>query len=414
MVLVVRNAAQLACISRQGERLKPGEEMRNLAVIANGAVLIRDDRIEWVGPTAELPLAPLDAAVIDAAGKTVLPGFVDSHTHLIFAGTREDEFELRLQGVTYAEIAARGGGINATVRRVREASKEQLKELARRRLDRMLALGITTVEVKSGYGLSPADEIKCLEVIAELNREHPCELVPTFLGAHDVPPEYREEREAYLRLVIEQMLPEVAGRKLAEFCDVFCEQGVFSVAESEQVLHTASEHGLKLKIHADEFSPLGGAELAARLKATSADHLLHVSEKGIEALHAAGTVATLLPGTAFFLGLAYAPARRLIDHGLPVALATDCNPGSSMTENLPLIGTIACTQMKMLPAEVLTALTLNAAAALGRSDRIGSLEVGKQADLVIADVPHYRLLPYHFGVNHVWKVIKAGRVVVNA
>jgi imidazolonepropionase len=411
MVLVIRNAAQLVCISRQRERQKRGREMRHLDVVEDGAVILRDDRIEWTGPTSDL-LAPPGAEVIDAAAKTVLPGFVDSHTHLIFAGTREDEFELRLQGVTYPEIAARGGGINATVHRVREASKEQLKELARRRLDRMLALGVTTVEVKSGYGLSPMDEVKCLEAIAELNREHPCDLVPTFLGAHEVPPEYRDDREGYLRLVIERMLPEVAGRKLAEFCDVFCEQGVFSVAESEQLLHAAAAHGLKLKIHADEFSPLGGAELAARLKATSADHLLHITQNGIEALHAAGTIATLLPGTAFFLGLPYAPARRLIDQGLPVALATDCNPGSSMTENLPLIGTIACTQMKMLPAEVMTALTLNAAAALGRSDRIGSLEVGKQADLVIADAPNYRFLPYHFGVNHVWKVIKAGRVVV--
>ncbi len=344
----------------------------------------------------------------------MLPGLVDSHTHLIFAGTREDEFELRLQGVSYAEIAARGGGINATVRRVREASREQLKELARRRLDRMLAFGITTVEVKSGYGLSPADEIKCLEVIAELNREHPCDLVPTFLGAHEIPAEYRHDREAYLRLVIERMLPEVAGRRLAEFCDVFCEQGVFSVAESERLLHAAADHELKRKIHADEFTPLGGAELAARVGATSADHLLHITDAGIEALAAAGTVATLLPGTAFFLGLPYGPARRLIDRGLPVALASDCNPGSCMTENLPLIGSIACTQMKMLPAEVMAALTLNAAAALGRSDRIGSIEPGKQADLLVCDVPNYKLLPYHFGVNHVGTVIKSGRVVVGA
>ncbi len=388
--------------------------MRDLAVIENGAVLIRDDTIAWAGPTTDLPPLPPDTQEIDATGKTVLPGLVDSHTHLIFAGTREDEFELRLQGVSYQDIATRGGGINATVRRVREASREQLKELARRRLDRMLAFGITTVEVKSGYGLSPADEIKCLEVIAELNRENPCDLVPTFLGAHEVPAEYRQDREAYLRLVIEQMLPEVAGRGLAEFCDVFCEQGVFSVAESERLLHAAAGHGLKRKIHADEFTPLGGAELAARVGATSADHLLHVTDAGIEALAAAGTVATLLPGTAFFLGLPYGPARRLIDRGLPVALASDCNPGSCMTENLPLIGSVACTQMKMLPAEVITALTLNAAAALGRSDRIGSIEAGKQADLLVCDVPNYKLLLYHFGVNHVGTVIKSGQVVVGA
>jgi imidazolonepropionase len=386
--------------------------MRNLDIIADGAVLISDGRIEWVGPTSKLPPTAREADVIDASGKTVLPGLVDSHTHLIFAGTREDEFEMRLEGVSYQEIAARGGGINATVRRVRAASKQQLIDLALPRLDRMLALGVTTTEAKSGYGLSLADEIKSLEAIADLSREHVCDVVPTFLGAHELPPEYRNDREAYLRLVIDQMIPEITRRGLAEFCDVFCEQGVFSVFEGERVLHAAAEHGLKRKLHADEFSPLGGAELAARVGATSADHLLHVTEKGIEGLLEAGTVATLLPGTAFFLGLPYAPARRLIDAGLPVALATDCNPGSSMTENLPLIGTMACTQMKMLPAEVITAVTLNAAAALARSDRIGSIEVGKQADLVIFDVPNFKLIPYHFGANHVWKVIKGGRVVV--
>jgi imidazolonepropionase len=414
IAVLIRNAAQLICVARNNDRRKCGREMRDLHVIEDAAVLIRDGRFAWVGPSADSPPLSPDTPVLDASGKTVLPGFVDSHTHLVFAGTREDEFELRLQGATYQEIATKGGGINATVRRVRESSKEQLKELARRRLDRMLAMGVTTVEVKSGYGLSFDDEIKSLEVIAELRRDHPCEIVPTFLGAHEVPPECRHDREGYIRLVIERMLPEVAGRGLAEFCDVFCEQGVFSVTESERILQAALDRGLKLKIHADEFTPLGGAELAARLGATSADHLLHVTEAGIDALAASGTIATLLPGTAFFLGLPYGPARKLIDHGLPVAIATDCNPGSCMTENLPLIGTIGCTQMKMLPAEIVTALTLNAAAALARSDRIGSIEVGKQADLVILDVPNYRHLPYHFGVNHVWKVIKAGRVVVGA
>jgi imidazolonepropionase len=410
-LLVIRNAAQLVCVARAGERVKVGPAMRDLAIIEDGAVIVRDGRIAWVGPTAKLPQLPAAAEVVDACGRTVLPGLVDSHTHLVFAGTREDEFEQRLAGASYQEIAARGGGINATVKRVRTASKEVLREQTRRRLDRMLALGVTTVEIKSGYGLTLADEIKCLHAVAELDREHPCDLVPTFLGAHDVPAEYQDDRAAYLRLVVAEMIPEVARQKLAEFCDVFCEQGVFSVAESERVLRAALAHGLKLKVHADEFTPLGGAELAARLGAVSADHLLHVTDAGIDALHAAGTVATLLPGTAFFLGVPFAPARRLIDRGVPVALATDCNPGSCMTENLPLIGTMACTQMKMTPAEVITAMTLNAAAALGRSDRIGSIEVGKQADLVIFDVPSYQHLPYHFGVNHVWRVIKSGAVV---
>jgi imidazolonepropionase len=276
----------------------------------------------------------------------------------------------------------------------------------------MLRLGITTVEIKSGYGLSLTDELKCLQVLAELRHEQSVELVPTLLGAHEVPAEYRQDRERYIRLICEVMIPEVARRGLAEFCDVFCEEGVFSLAESERVLITAQQHGLKLKLHAEEFTPLGGAELAARLGALSADHLLQVSEPGIAALRQSGTIATLLPGTAFFLGLPYAPARRLIDAAVPVALATDANPGSCMTENLWLIGTMACTQMKMLPAEVLTALTLNAAAALDRSDRLGSLEVGKQADVIICDVPDFRELFYHFGTNHVRHVIKSGRLVV--
>jgi len=375
------------------------------------SILIRDGLIAFFGSAADLPPLPPDTEIIDAANKVVLPGFVDSHTHLVFAGTREDEFEQRLQGHSYQEIAARGGGINSTVRRVRQSSKDELKGLARRRLERMLQFGVTTVEVKSGYGLSAADEIKCLEVIAELNAEGPLELVPTFLGAHAVPPEFREDREGYVRLLVEEMLPEVARRGLAAYADVFCETGVFSLDESERILSKARELGLGLRVHADELTPLGGAELAARLGAASADHLLCITEAGIDALAASNTVATLLPGTAFFLGLPYAPARKLIDRGVTVALASDCNPGTCMTENLPLIGTMACTQMRMLPAEVIAALTRNPARALGRADRIGSIEVGKQADLIICDVPDYRHLFYHYGVNHVWRVIKRGRVV---
>ena len=406
MVLVIRNATQLIPAARS--------HGRELGIIANGAVVIREDLIDWIGPTCDLPPLPAEAQVIDAAGTTVLPGFVDSHTHLIFAGTREDEFEQRLQGLTYQEIAARGGGINATVRQVRLSSKEELKRLARRRLDRLLGFGVTTVEVKSGYGLSLADEIKCLEVIAELDAEGPVELVPTFLGAHAVPPEFAGDRAAYIRLLLDEMLPEIARSRLAEFCDVFCETGVFSLEESERILSKARDLGFALKVHADELSPLGGAELAARLGAVSADHLLCITDAGIEALAASGTVATLLPGTAFFLGLSYAPARRLIARGLNVALATDCNPGTCPTENFPLVGTMACTQMGMLPAEALTAMTYNGARAVRRSDRIGSLEVGKQADLIICDVPDYRQLFYHFGVNHVRQVVKRGRVVFEA
>jgi imidazolonepropionase len=395
-LLVIRNSAQVILPS---------------GVLADGAVVLDSGRIRSVGPTLELPALPPDAEVIDATGKVVLPGLIDSHTHLIFAGSREDEFDQRLQGKTYQEIAAQGGGISATVRRVRQASKEDLKALARPRLLRMLHFGVTTVEVKSGYGLSLADEVKCLEAIAELNAEGPFELVPTFLGAHAVPPEFQDDRAGYVRLLCERMLPEIARNSLAEFCDVFCETGVFGVAESETILRRARDLGLKLKVHADELSPLGGAELAARMSAVSADHLLCVTQAGIDALAKAGTVATLLPGTAFFLGLPYAPTRKLIERGVTVALASDCNPGTCPTENLPLIGAIACTQMKMRPHEAVTAMTQNAASAVNRADRIGSLEVGKQADLVIFDVPDYRHLFYHFGVNHVWRVVKRGRVV---
>jgi imidazolonepropionase len=383
-------------------------------VLAEGAIVVDGNRIRWLGPSRELPALAPDAELIDATGKVVLPGLIDSHTHLIFAGSREDEFEQRMQGKTYLEIAGQGGGINATVRRVRQASKEELKALARPRLRRMLQFGVTTVEVKSGYGLSPADEVKCLEAIAELNGEGPLELAPTFLGAHAVPPEYQDDRDGYVRLLCDGMLPEIARNRLAEFCDVFCEKGVFSVADSEAILRRARDLGLKLKVHADELSPFGGAELAARLGAVSADHLLCVSDAGIDALAKAGTVAALLPGTAFFLGLPYAPARKLIERGVRVALASDCNPGTCPTENLPLIGAMACAQMKMLPREVVSALTHNAAIAVGRADRMGSLEVGKQADLAIFDVPDYRHLFYHFGVNHVWRVVKRGRVVFAA
>jgi imidazolonepropionase len=414
MVLIIHSAAELVLVCQRREQVKQGRAQRKVEVIRDGAIVLRDDQIDWVGPTSQLPAELKGQEMIDASGKTVLPGFIDSHTHLVFAGTREHEFEQRLAGRTYQEIAAQGGGINATVLRVREASKEELKRLARRRLERLLSFGVTTVEVKSGYGLSLADELKCLEVIAALKAEGPLELVPTFLGAHAVPPEFRDNREGYNRRLIDEMLPEVRRRRLAEFCDVFCETGVFTVSESEQILGRARDLGLRLKLHADELSASGGAELAARLGAVSADHLLRISDAGIEALAEAGTIATLLPGTAFFLGLSYAPARKLIDRGVPVALATDCNPGTCPTENLPLVGAMACTQMGMLPEEVVTALTLNAAAAVGGADRLGSLEVGKQADLVICDVPNYTQLFYHFGVNHVWRVIKRGRVVYAA
>lgn len=407
--LVIRNAAQLA--SNTGTGAARGRQLGQLRLVPDAAVAIQDGTIAWIGPSAELPAPFAHAEVIDAAGKTIVPGFIDSHTHAIFAGDRSAEFEQRLQGRTYQEITAAGGGINATVTPVRQASKSELRWLARRRLAQMLAFGVTTVEIKSGYGLTLADEIKCLEVIADLKEEGPQDLIATFLGAHVVPSEYRNNRAAYIRLLIDQMLPEVARSQLARFCDVFCETDVFSIDESAEILGKARDLGLGLKVHADELTTLGGAELAVRLGAVSADHLLCISDAGIDVLARSDTVATLLPGTAFFLGMPYAPARKLIERGAAVALASDCNPGTCPTENLPLVGAMACAQMRMLPAEALTAMTLNAAAALGVADRLGTLEPGKQADLLICDIPDYRHLFYHFGVNHVWRVLKRGRVV---
>jgi imidazolonepropionase len=413
MTLVLRHAAQLVGVTPPGQTRKRGD-LRDPGIVADGAVVVAGERIAWVGPDAELPPVPAGAEVHDLAGKVVLPGLVDSHTHLLFAGERLDEFEQRLGGLTYQEISARGGGIGSTVRQVRRASRAELKALARPRLQRLLACGVTTVEVKSGYGLTLADELKCLEAIAELNAEGPPQLVPTFLGAHAVPPEYAEDRAGYVKLLCDDMLPEVARCKLAEFCDVFCEKGVFDLEESERILTRARQLGLGLRVHADELTPLGGAELAVRLGAASADHLLCVDERGIEALARSDTVATLLPGTAFFLGLSFAPARRLIAAGATVALASDCNPGTCPTENLPLVGAMGCVRMGMLPGEVLTALTLNAAASLHRGDSLGSLTPGKQADLVICSVPDYRHLFYHFGANHVWRVFQRGRLVHEA
>lgn len=412
--LVLTHAAQLIPITTSPADRLTGTAMRQIEIIPDGAIVVAGGQVAWLGPTQALPPLPPDVPKLDVAGRVVLPGFVDSHTHLLFAGSREQEFEDLLQGKTYQQIAAAGGGIAATVRAVRGASREELKRLARRRLDRLLAYGVTTVEVKSGYGLTLEDELKCLEVVADLDAEGPLELIPTFLGAHTVPAEYAADRAEYLRLLLEDMLPEVARCRLARFCDVFCETGVFSLEESAAILRRGRALGLEPKLHADELTPLGGAVLAAQLGAVSADHLLCITEEGIAALAGSSTVATLLPGTAFFLRMKYAPARRLIERGVTVALASDCNPGTCPTENLPLVGTLACVQMGLLPAEALVGLTLNAAAALGCGQRIGSLAVGRQADLVIYDVPDYRQLFYHFGTSHVWRVLKRGQVVFTA
>jgi imidazolonepropionase len=389
--------------------------MEDLGIIQDGAVACAQGKIVAVGSTREVESScPIDSAtkVIDARGRVVMPGFVDPHTHPVFAGTREEEFELRIRGASYQEIAASGGGIRSSVRALRKATKVELNDQARSRLDRFLSLGTTTIEAKSGYGLSLEDEVKSLEVVADLNRSHPLDLIPTFLGAHEVPDEHRDSRAEYIRLIREEMIPLVAERNLAEFCDIFCESGVFGVDESREILTSAREVGLKLKLHADELAASGGSMLAAEMSAVTADHLVYIDQKGIQAMSAAGVIAVLLPGTTFHLGGdRYAPARRMIEAGLPVALATDLNPGSCMTESMPMIITLACLQMKMTAAEAIAAATINAAYAVDRGTTLGSLEVGKQADLVVWGMDNYRILPYHFGVNLVQTVIKAGRVI---
>jgi imidazolonepropionase len=347
----------------------------------------------------------------DASGLVALPGFVDAHTHMMFAGSREQEFALRCAGATYQQIAEAGGGILNTVRHVREASRRELQRSTARYLLHMLKAGTTTVEIKSGYGLTPESEIKMLEAIREVGEEEMTTVVPTFIGAHAIPPEYRGRSSDYVDLIIDDMLPYVGRKKLAVFCDVFCEQGYFSLEESERILEAGRSCGLLPKIHAEEIVPLGGALVAARVGAVSADHLERVTPEGIDALRAAGVVAVLLPGVSFSLNHGYAPARMLIDAGVPVAIASDFNPGSCMSFSMPLMMTIACTQMRMSPEEALTASTLNAAAAVSLSDRIGSIEVGKNADIILAGVPDYRYLAYHFGTNHVVHTIKNGTLL---
>ncbi|MDQ7779827.1 MAG: imidazolonepropionase [Planctomycetota bacterium] len=388
-------------------QLLPMTAGRAFEVISGGAVAIRQGRILRVGPEAQVVPRYTPTKKLDARGKVVTPGLVDAHTHVVFAGSREKEFEERVKGATYQEIAARGGGIASSVAAVRRRTVQELVRESMPRVKRMFEHGTTTAEAKSGYGLSLDDEVKILEAIRIASGGGPVDLVPTFLGAHAIPREFAEQRDEYVKLVTRQMIPAVVHGKLAEFCDVFCERGAFTREESRSILLAARSAGLKLKIHAEEFSDTGGAMLAAELGAVSADHLMAVSDIAIDALRRAGVVAVLLPCATFFLGLKdYAPARKMIDRGLVVALGTDCNPGSSMTESMQMAMSIACAHMRMTPAEALLAATLNAARAIGRESTVGSLEPEKLAHLVIWDVQDYRQIPYHFGVNLAWRVLK--------
>ena len=409
--LLITGASE--CASALGTRARGGTQLGEIEVRQGVALAIDRGQIVALGPEAELGARYRARERLDARGGLVVPGFVDAHTHPVFAGTREDEFEQRTRGATYVEIALAGGGILSSVRALRAASKEQLLALLLARLDRFLELGTTTVECKTGYGLSLADEIKCLEVLRVAQQLHPVELVPTFLGAHDVPAEYREKKSEYVKLLLEELLPAVRAQGVAEYCDVFTESHVFGIDDSRRILTRARELGLRLRLHADQLTPLGGAQLAAELGADSADHLEFVDEKGIEALGAARVVPVLCPLVPLYLRQAQeAPGRRMIDAGLAPALATDFNPGSCYLQSMPEVLTFAALRYRMSAAEVLCAATLNAACSLGRGERIGTLEVGKQADVLVLDLPNHRHLVYEFGRNPVRAVVKRGRVVV--
>lgn len=411
--LLILNADELITLTDGSRRPRVGEQMRNLGIVRKGGVAIKDGRIVTVGKTSEVRDGFKAENIVNASGKTVAPGFADPHTHLVFAGSREDEFQMRVEGASYMDILDAGGGILKTVRKTRKASADKLVENVLQTLDVMLEHGTTTVEAKSGYGLTTRDEIKILKAMKRLNRLHAVDVVPTFLGAHAVPPEYRNALGEYVNLVIEDMIPRVAERRLARFCDVFCEKGVFNLEQTRRILVAGKDYGLKPKVHADEMSSFGGAELAADVEAVSADHLLFSSAQGVKALAGKGVIAVLLPAAAFSLMIGrYADARRMIDEGVPVALGTDFNP-SCWVENQQLVMAFACHFMKLTPAEALTAVTINAAHAIGRAGEVGSMEVGKRADMVVLDVPNHKFLGYRFGVNVVDKVIKSGRIVVD-
>jgi imidazolonepropionase len=412
--LVVANAGLLVTLAGRAPKL--GAQLKELGALPDAALAAERGRIVWIGPQRELAAAvdvAAGAVVVDAAGAAVLPGFVDAHTHLAFAGDRDDEIQKRLQGRSYREIAAEGGGIVQSVAATRAATRDELAQAIAARLDEMLLCGTTSAEIKSGYGLETEAELRSLEAIRDAAARHPVTVVPTFLGAHEIPLEHRQQRERYLELLTSEMIPEVARRSLAVFCDVFCEAGVFSVDESRRILLAARARGMKLRLHADELTWTGGAELAAELRARSADHLIFASEPGMRALAAASCVATLLPAAAFYLRLGrFAPARSLIEAGAAVALASDVNPSGGLSPSLPFAMSLACFGMGLSLEEALAAVTLNAACSLDLHDEVGSLELGKRADLVILRSP--RLLDLlRVGVAAIRVVVKHGRVVVH-
>ena len=416
MAILIHNANEILTLQSTVQGPRRHEQMSELGLRENGSILIEGSCIMMVAPLEEIkaqfPRLVDGAEVIDARGKIVMPGLVDCHTHLVHGGTREHELNMRLAGKSYMEIMNAGGGIHYTTTKTREASFDELYEKTYQHLNDFLRHGITTVEAKSGYGMNWETELKQLEVVKKLQQEHAVDVVSTFMGAHAVPKEYKGNEDAFVKLLVEEMIPKVAELGLAEFNDVFCEKGVFTPAQSRLILEAGKAYGLTPKIHADEIEPYEGAELAAEVGAISAEHLLVASDEGIEAMAKAGTIAVLLPGTAFFLRAPYARGRLMVDRGVPVAISTDFNPGSSPTISLPFIQNLACMNMGMTMEEVLCATTINAAHAINRGDVVGTLEPGKQADILILDVPNYKQLQYFYGMNHTDTVIKAGQVVV--
>ena len=407
--ILIKNAAELlTCKVTNPNKPKAGKELANLGIIKDGAIAIKDGKIVSVSTTQDTSNISAKT-IIDAKGKVVMPGFVDCHTHTIFSGSREDEFLQKLQGTPYLEILKQGGGILSTVEKTRKASTEELFELAKKRLWKMLEYGTTTIEIKSGYGLTFEDEKKILEVAALVERELPVGIVKTYLGAHAVPKGV--SKEEYVKEVLSSL---EKIKPYAEFCDVFCEKGIFSIEEAREILACAQKIGFKLKLHAEQYNTLNSAELAGKLGATSADHLDHISEAGIKALKENGVVGVLLPGVNFYLmEEKYAPGRKIIDGGVAVAIASDFNPGSCPSYNMQLMVTLACLKMKLLPSEAINAVTINAAFAIDRAHEIGSLEAGKKADIIILDIENHNQLPYYFGINLVQKVFKSGKIVFN-
>jgi imidazolonepropionase len=407
--LLITNCSQLLTMAGPS-RPRVGTELRELHIVNDGAMLLRNGRVAVVGTREEIePLADSGTQVVDAGGRVVMPGFVDAHTHLVFAGNRTDEFEMRCAGMTYQQIAERGGGIRSTVRRTRAATEDELVTAGQKHARWFLEGGTTTVEAKSGYGLTAEDELKLLRAIRRVPETTPLRCIPTFLGAHEIPDEYKDHPDDYVDLVVTEMLPKVAAEKLAEFCDIFCESKVFSLAQAERVLTAAKGHGLGLRVHADQFTSIGAVELAATLGAKTVDHLEQTTQGSIAVMKKAGLQPVLLPGSVYAIGSQkYAPARAMIEAGLPIVIASDFNPGSSPTTSMTMILSLACTQMKMTPAEAVTAATVNAAWSLNRGREIGSLEPGKIADFAIHDAEDYRELAYFFGNHRPYAVFAAG------